>query len=375
MSAAGHEQRAHAYLSCSSSERWLNCTVAPSLEAKFSDEASPYALEGTKAHELAEAALMGGFSADDVRGDYSREMRDYVQMYIDYARGIDPSGHLMVEQRLDVSSWVPECFGTSDAVIVSDSRLHIADLKYGKGLRVDTERNSQLMLYALGAWDAYDCIYGPFETVVMHIAQPRLDHYSSWEVAVHELLAWGESIKPIARMAFNGEGTATAGDHCQFCKARHTCRARAERMLTAVGDMTKGDHLSDDELSAIYPRLGEIVKWANDLESYCLARVEGGTALHGLKLVEGRSVRRWVDDLAVVERLTAAGYDPGQFSTTKIEGITAIEKLVGKKKFSEVLGDLVVKPPGKPTLVPVTDERPEISNHDLAVSELLSSPL
>lgn len=146
-------------------------------------------------------------------------------------------------------------------------------------------------------------------------------------------------------------------------------------MIATVGDMTKGDHLTDDELAAIYPKLGEIVKWANDLEGYCLARVEGGARLQGLKLVEGRSTRRWVDDELVSERLASAGYSPEDFSSTKIEGITAIEKLVGKKKFAELLGDLITKPPGKPTLVSATDERPEISNHDLAVSELLSSPL
>jgi hypothetical protein len=188
-----------------------------------------------------------------------------------------------------------------------------------------------------------------------------------------KLLEWGESIKPIAQAAYDGIGDAKSGEHCRFCKARHTCRARATSMIAAVGDMKKGDHLNDDELAALYPMLSDVVRWANDLESYCLTRVEGGNKLRGLKLVAGRSTRRWADEGAVIAKLTDAGYSPDQYSSTKIEGITAIEKLVGKKKFAELLGDLITKPPGKPTLVPETDQRPEISNHDMAVSELLSS--
>lgn len=177
-----HEGRAHAYLSCSSSDRWLNCTVAPKLEAAFIEESSPFAAEGTKAHELGEKVLISGKNACDIKGDYSTEMRDYVQNYVDYVRAIP--GQLLVEQRLDISAWVPECFGTSDAVVLADGVCHIVDLKYGKGVRVDAENNSQLMLYALGAYDAYDCIYGPINKVVIHIVQPRLDHYSSWEIEV-----------------------------------------------------------------------------------------------------------------------------------------------------------------------------------------------
>lgn len=370
-----HEQRAHAYLSCSSSDRWLACTVSPSMEAKFSDESSVFAEEGTTAHELAEKALRSDVMADDVPGDYPYEMREYVQIYLDYVLTIHGTQTLLVEERLDISAWVPECFGTSDAVIFADDVIHVVDLKYGKGKRVDAENNPQLMLYALGAIDCHECIYGPFSKAIIHIVQPRREHFSSWEISTADLLAWGESIRPVAEKAFAGEGKAVAGKHCMFCKARHTCRTRAAEMISTVGDMTKGDHLSDSELAAIYPKLSEVVKWANDLEGYCLARVEGGNLLTGLKLVEGRSTRRWTNDVAVGERLKSAGYDPSKYSSIKIEGITAIEKLVGKKKFAELLGDLITKPPGKPTLVSETDERPEISNHDLAVSELLSSPL
>ena len=188
-----------------------------------------------------------------------------------------------------------------------------------------------------------------------------------------KLLEWGESIRPIAVMAFAGEGAAKAGDHCRFCKARHTCRARADAMLATVADMPKGDHLSDLELAAIYPRLDEITRWANDLQAYTLSRAESGIKMVGLKLVEGRSVRSWSDEEQVVTTLLKAGVDPDAAYTRKLITITAAEKLVGKKEFAELLGHLTIKPPGKPTLVSVEDKRSEISNHEMAVSELLSS--
>jgi hypothetical protein len=178
-----HESRAHAYLSCSSSDRWLACTVAPSLEANFSDESSVFAAEGTKAHELAEKALVAKVNASDVAGDYPAEMRDYVQMYLDYVRGVAVGARdVLIEQRLDISKWVPECFGTADAVVIHGETIHVIDLKYGKGLRVDAEKNSQLMLYALGAYEENNFIYGPFTKAVLHVVQPRLDHFDAWEI-------------------------------------------------------------------------------------------------------------------------------------------------------------------------------------------------
>lgn len=175
-----HGLRAHAFLSCSSSDRWLNCTVAPSLEAKHKDESSPFAAEGTLAHELAERCLRAGRAAAEIKGDYPAEMRDYVQTYVDYVLSI--KGELLVEQRLDISRWVPDCFGTSDAVVLLDGVCHIIDLKYGKGVKVFAEQNTQLMLYALGAYDAYDSIYGPLTDFEIHIVQPRLDHIDSWRI-------------------------------------------------------------------------------------------------------------------------------------------------------------------------------------------------
>lgn len=366
MNAPDHSIRAHAYLSCSSSDRWLNCTVAPSLEAKFSDEGSSFASEGTEAHELGERALVTGKNTDEISGKYPVEMREYIQQYVDYVRDLaEGADHLIIEERLDIGAWVPECFGTSDAIVIAKDTIHVIDLKYGKGIKVFPERNTQLMLYALGTFDAFDAIYGPIDTIVTHIVQPRLDHVSSWSISAAELLAWGESIKPIARMAFAGEGTAKPGDHCQFCKARHTCRARFEMNLNLAkedfGDMPKGAELTDTELAEIYPQLDGFVRWANDLQSYCLGRAEAGEKLEGLKLVEGRSIRKIKDELAAVTLLRDTGLDDYEFMSMKLKGITELEKTLGKQRFAEVLGELIVKPAGKPVLVTKDDPRPELS--------------
>lgn len=374
MNAPDHSVRAHAYLSCSSSERWLNCTVAPSLEAKFSDEGSSFASEGTEAHELGESALITKKDTQHVAGKYPAEMREYIQQYVDYvldlAHGAD---HLIVEERLDISAWVPECFGTSDAIVIDNDTIHVIDLKYGKGIKVFPEHNTQLMLYALGTFDAFDAIYGPITNIVTHIVQPRLDHVASWSISAEDLLAWGESIKPIAQMAFSGEGTAKPGDHCHFCKARHTCRARFDANLNLAkvefGDMPKGAELQDGELAEIYPQLDGFVRWANDLQTYCLVRAEAGEKLKGLKLVEGRSIRKIKDELAAATRLRETGMDDYEFMSMKLKGITDLEKSLGKQKFSEVLGELIVKPAGKPVLVTEADPRPELSGVSTAQAD------
>lgn len=377
MSAPDHALRAHARLSASSSDRWLNCTAAPTMESAFADERSSFAQEGTDAHELCERALRAGRNADEMVGPWPTEMRDYVQMYLDYVRAIE--GELLVEQRFDLGTWIPEGFGTSDAVVLGDNVLHVVDFKYGKGVRVDAEHNTQLMLYALGAVDEYDLLQGPFASVTLHIHQPRIGHVDSWTIATAELLAWGESIKPIARIAFDGPGEAKAGDHCTFCRARHTCRARAEINLAIARD-EMGEYcppaatLSDDDLAAIYPQLDGLVRWANDLQAYCLAQATAGKRYAGLKLVEGvsRRVIKPESEDAVIAALREHGLDDYEFLSTKLTGITAIEKLLGKKDFTALLGEHIAKPPGKPVLVAATDKRKEydLSHIQTAITEM-----
>lgn len=372
MNAPDHAVRAHAVLSASSAKRWLTCTPSARINEQFPDEQSTFAAYGTAMHELAERCLVSGADAHSVPGQYDHQQREAVQQYIDYVRAIP--GNLMVERRLSFERWVEAGFGTCDAVVICDKHLTIVDLKGGVGVKVDAVDNAQLMLYALAAIDAFDPIYGPIDTVKMVIHQPRLDHVDEHELPAQHLYDWADNyVRPRAKLAWEGKGEFVPSAECQFCKARHTCRKRAEEALATVSDMSKGPELTNEELAALYPKLDGIVRWANDLSDYCLAKAEAGTKFAGLKLVEGRSVRKWIDDeTRIVEKIKTLGLDPDEFLTTKLVGIGEAEKRIGKKEFASEFNDLIVRPSGKPTLVSATDKRPEISDHATAVSELLS---
>lgn len=376
MNAPDHSIRAHALLSASSADRWIACTPSARLNDAIKDEGSVFAAEGTRAHELAERTLLSGRQAHEIDGDWPIDMRDYVQQYVDYVRAVP--GERMIEQRLAFTKWVQEGFGTCDAIVIADGHLTIVDLKYGKGLRVDAPDNAQLMLYALAALDAYDAIYGPIHTVKMVIHQPRLDHVDEHEMSADALYAWADNtVKPAAEAAWKGEGEFKTGDHCQFCKVRHTCRARAEVALATAKDemgnwCPPAAHLSNEELAELYPRLDGLVRWANDLSDYALTRAEAGIKFPGLKLVAGRSVRVIADPEKAVEALRSEGYCEQEYLNSKIRGITDLEKLLGKTKFVEVLGPFVQKPEGRPTLVVASDKRPELDlgGKAMAVEEM-----
>jgi len=265
---------------------------------------------------------------------------------------------VLLEQRLDFSPWVPEGFGTGDAVIITDNRLEIVDLKYGKGVPVSAECNPQLRLYALGAINEFGMLYD-FKTVRTTIVQPRLDNISSEELAVEELLQWGETVKPIAWQAFTGKGDFHAGDHCRFCRARYTCRARAEANLElAKYDFQEPEALTVEEIGEILYKAEELQQWVKDIKEYALIQAyQHGVKFPGWKVVEGRSVRKITDEEAVAERLRREGYEPYK---QVLYTLTEFEKMIGKKRFNEIAGDLIEKPAGKPTLVPESDKRPEI---------------
>ena len=350
--------RKHAILSASSAHRWLNCPPSARLEEHFPDEPSPYAEEGTKAHKIAEGILLDKI---DEPADGTNEMFEYVSRYVEVVlEKWIPGAQLYVEQRLDFSPWVPEGFGTGDAVIVSDDVLEIIDLKYGKGVQVSAENNPQLRLYALGAYNEFGALYD-FQTVRMTIVQPRLDHVSTEELSLDELLAWGESIKPIAQQAYEGKGEFKAGPHCRFCKARRTCRARAEyHMELARYEFKDPDLLSIEEIAEILKQAEDLAAWAKEIKEHALTLAfRDGVKIPGFKVVEGRSTRKITDEAALAERLAAEGYDPFK---RVLKTITELEKTVGRKRFAELAADLIEKPPGRPTLVPESDKRPEINS-------------
>jgi hypothetical protein len=353
-----HENRAHAKLSASGSKQWLNCTPSIRLSEGFPDTTSPDAELGTKAHELADNRLQWFLDKKTKLIDADEEMIEYVGRYTSYvmeryhaalAETLDAV--LMIEQRLDFSEWVPFGFGTGDAVIVSDGVLEIIDLKYGIGVPVSARNNSQLMLYALGAVNAYYAVYG-FHTVKMTIIQPRLDSITTHDLLVTDLLRWANEIAmPKAKLAFDGEGEFVSGSHCRWCKAKSVCRKRAEDNLKmAQFEFKTPDLLTDSELSEILSNADELSRWCKDIQAYVLERVQSGLELEGWELVEGRSTRKIEDDAKAVQRLLSEGYSEDQIHTKKLLGIGALEKLVGKKQFSNLLDDCIVKVQGEQKL-------------------------
>ena len=365
----------HAFLSASSSHRWLACPPSALLCAKEADQSSAYAKQGSDAHELCEYLLLKALGHDppdptENLDYYDAEMlscaegyRDFVMEQVEEARKLSADPLICVEQRLDYSRWVENGFGTGDCVIVADDLLHVIDYKYGLGVLVsasgeDGTGNSQLKCYALGALDTFGDLYD-IRRVKLSIYQPRRENVDTFEMSVDDLLRWADDVlSPIAKLAFTGDGEFCAGDHCVFCKVKATCRARADyNMELAKYEFEKPAMLEDEEIAVILPKIDSLISWATDIKEFALQQALSGTVYEGYKVVEGRSNRKYSDETAVARIVQDAGYDPFE---KKLLGVTAMQRQLGKKKFQELLGGLLYKPPGKPVLVPASDKRPEL---------------
>lgn len=365
----------HAVLSPSSANRWLHCTKSARLELEFSEKETAAAAEGTAAHALCEHKVKKALKQrsrrpvseydNDEMEDLTDAYRDYVMEQLTQERQICPDAQVFIETRLDLTAYVPNSYGTCDCLIVSDEKLHIIDFKYGQGVLVEAERNPQMMLYALGALDIYDGLYD-FKEVAMTIFQPRRENVSTWTETVVELRKWAEEeLKPKAKLADAGDGEFCSGNWCLFCKAAVKCRARAQAKLElAKQEFSLPPLITDEEIEDILPRLPDLTKWANDILAYATdAALNHGKQWKGFKIVEGRSVRKYSDEDAVIKASKEAGYT--DIFKTSLITLTEMEKLMGKKKFKEVLGELVIKPRGKPTLVSDIDKRPASTGNDV----------
>lgn len=371
--------KAHAKLSPSAADRWIHCPGSIRLAEQCPPAGSTeYADEGTAAHALAELKVLSLTNKvavelfDRARASeyYCGEMEEATEYYKDqvgmiYARALqkDHAAELMAEQHFSLEDWIPGGFGTSDAVVIGGGVIEVIDLKYGKGVKVEAEGNPQLRLYGLGAAMLFGDIYD-LNTVRMTIIQPRLDHISTEEMPLQELFNWAETVvKPAAKLALGKNAPTACGDWCRWCPARATCRTRAEKQLElAQYDFAAPDLLQPSEIGDILRRAEELTKWAADVQAYAFEQALAGEHYDGWKLVEGRSTRKWADDVKVAETLQAAGFPEAALYERKLYGITAMEKIVGKKKLTEVLGDLIIKPAGKPVLVPESDKREPINS-------------
>lgn len=368
----------HAKLSASGAKKWLNCPGSIVLEKEIPDKESVYAIEGATAHKLGELKLRrvlreitpSKYSSQKKKLDITEEMEGYTDSYCDFvierfqaAKAKTPDAILMLEQHLDFSKWVPEGFGTGDAVIIGDGTLEIIDLKYGKGVPVTAHDNPQLKLYALGAVNAYDYVYD-IDSVTMLIFQPRLDNIEIDTLSLTALLTWGNEIAGTATKAYEGSEELCSGKHCDegFCKARPVCRVYAnERKRLESLDFKKPMLLTAEEVADVIEEAERLSKWASMVKDYALDQaVNHGVKYPGFKLVEGISRRTFaVDSTLVAGALIAKGYRDDDIWPRKLKGISDLEKYLGKKTFNELIGDMVIKPQGKPTLVPESDKRQE----------------
>jgi len=369
----------HALLSASSAHRWLHCPPSARLSESYEDKGSDYAAEGTDAHSLCEFKLKTalGMQADDPTEHltwFNQEMDDcasgyaaYVLELVEAAKETCPDPVVLIEQRVDFSRWVEEGFGTADCILIADGTLQIVDYKHGLGVLVSAEENPQLLCYGLGALELFDDIYD-IDTVRVVIYQPRRDNLSSYELSKEDLLRWADDVlKPAADLAFAGDGNFLCGEWCGFCKAKNACRARAAANLElARYDFKLPPLLTDEDVEDILGKVDALVAWASDIKDYALQQAISGKVWSGWKLVEGRSNRRYVNDAAVAAAVTEAGFDPYE---QKLLGVTAMQKLLGKARFEEVLAGLIEKPQGKPTLVPESDKRPAMNNAKSDFSE------
>ncbi len=375
-----HAARAHARLNASSSHRWMMCPPSVKLSEQFADKPSPYAEEGTYLHELCELKLhryLGDMPPDLIEQQYA-EHRDgdfysdeaesvtdeYVAFCIETIEAVKascPDPLIMVEHRLVYSEYVPEGYGTGDLVIIGDGIIEVIDFKGGRGVRVDANRNSQLMLYGLGALLEFDPLYD-IHTVRVTIVQPRLSNTSTYEISADELIRWAETeVRPKALLAYRGEGEFCAGEWCRFCKARYTCRKRSEyHMKLAERDFKQPDLLSDEEIADILPVADSLNSWVQDLIAYATQQAVDGKRWPGYKLVAGRSVRKYTSEAEVIKAATDAGYT--DIYKTSLLSVGDLEKRMGRKAFRDVLGKYIVKPIGAPTLVPESDLRKPYSD-------------
>lgn len=381
MADINHKERAHAKLSASGASRWATCPGSVQMEDGIPDKESVYAQEGTLAHEMSELKLKHyldpkGFGKRKLNAAikklkenelYQAEMESYTDTYVDFikekALSFPSNPYIEIEKRVDFSRWVDGGFGTCDCVLIHGSTLSIIDLKYGKGVPVSSEQNEQLILYALGAYDAFNLIYN-LDKIELNIVQPRINNFSTWEISLTELLLWGDYFKVQAEKALGGNGELVpSAKACKFCKARDICTARAENNLSLESEIKlKPNEIPKDKLYEYISRGEDIAKWVADLKAYALDMCLKGEDVKGLKAVAGRTSRSWTNQDEAINKLIEGGIDEAIIYDKVPLTLAKLEKALGKQQFTALVGDMVVTSEGKPTLVFENDKRPAITN-------------
>lgn len=383
-------EKEHALLSASSAHKWLNCPPSVRLEQQFKNETTEYAEEGTLAHGIAELKarnyFLGGMTKRKFNSEmkklennprYNIEMQGYTDEYLDYLKEIALKSQIKpivsIETKMDYSKYAKDGFGTADCLMIMGKDLYVIDFKYGKGVSVSAEENPQLKLYALGALEKYKIVY-PIEIIHLCIVQPRINNISEYELNRSDLENWGNTVViPAANKAYLGIGDYVPGEHCRFCKAKGCCVARTYKNMSAIEDFKPVDYdkktkkeslnqvvkgiLTNEEIGTILSQIDDVESWVKDIKSYALDCILKGENIKGWKVVEGKSNRTITDIDKAFKVITDYGIDEALLYQKKPLSITELEKLLTKKKFTELIGDYIEKPKGAPTLAPISDKR------------------
>lgn len=374
-----HKERKHAVLSASGSHRWIECTASARLEELFPDVDTSYSMEGTRAHEIAEEylsyyVLLGKPISLEFDTYEDRVIADELVPYLneiyrlfELRKEEYADAELLLEQRLDFSNYVPEGFGTGDVVMIYGDTIEIIDLKFGKGVRVDATENSQMKLYALGAYNIFGEVYD-FKQIVMRILQPRLDHGSTDYLSVEELLQWAETeVKHKAEEAFHGKGEFIPGEHCRFCKAAGMCKARMEETmeLAELVKLESADLMSPEDMATVLNVSDKLTAFVKAVNDRAISLMLSGVNIPGYKVVEGRTLRKVTDQDGLVKALVEEGINEHILFERKMLGISKLQTIVGKKKFDLIAEPFLTKPEGAPTIAPESDKRPALNGSAL----------
>lgn len=377
-----HSTRAHALLSASSSHRWLNCPPSAVAAEAYANEGTEFTREGTMAHEVAELVArerQAGRYPSRTNcvwpGGTTEEMIEHAHGYADYIQEqIKTDGAtVLLEQRVDFSTWVPDGFGTADCIIVQDKTISVIDYKYGQGVAVDAKENTQMMLYALGALNLLGDLFD-IETVDMHIYQPRINNVSTWSASAADLLYWADkTVKRIAADAAKGKGKYKAGAWCKFCPHAGRCRQLTKTCTEYVETHSLRvpvPVLAPHEVAEVLEMEPLISLWLKRVKAQAMDTLLSGGEVPGFKVVEGKlGNRKWTDELKVAEALAAAGYGAEDYTETKLLSPAAMDKSLGKKKVAELLEALIDRAPGAPTIVPASDKRPPLDRVAEAIKD------